>query len=68
MLGEQEEISLTKWRALLTRELTITLEESPEIHKDGANKRHQHYVERCAEQYRKIINRITAAIGKRRAD
>ena len=60
MLSEEEEMSLTRWRDLLGAELAIALEELSKIHKDGANKRHQHYVESCAEQYWTIIARITA--------
>jgi hypothetical protein len=60
MLSEEEEMSLTKWHDLLGAELAIALEELSKIHKDGANIRHQHYVESCAEQYWTIIARITA--------
>ncbi len=68
MPSEEEEMSLARWRDLLGTELTIALEELSKIHKDGANKRHQHYVESCAEQYWTMIARITGTIGKRRTD
>src|ERR1700722_15951784 len=68
MPSQEKEMSLTIWHDLLGRQLTIALEELSEIHKDGANKRHQHYVESCAQQYWKIIARITRTIGKRRPD
>jgi hypothetical protein len=68
MLSEEEEMSLTSWGDLLGTELTIALEELSKNHKDSANKRHQYYVESCAEQYWTIIARITAMMGKRRAD
>jgi hypothetical protein len=61
MPSEEEEMSLTKWRDLLGTELMIALQELAKIHKNGANKRHQHYVESCAEQYWKTIMRITGA-------
>jgi hypothetical protein len=64
MPSEEEEMSFTKWRNLLGTELMIALQELAKIHKDGANKRHQHYVESCAEQYWKIIaSSFNAATG-----
>ena len=68
MPSEEEEVSLTKWRDLLGTELIIALEELAKINKDGANERHQHYVESCAEQCWTIIARITGTMGKRRTD
>ena len=68
MPTEEEEMSLTKWRDLLGTELIIALEELAKNHKDGANKRHQHYVENCFEQYWTVIARITGTMGKRTAD
>ena len=68
MPTEEEEMSLTKWRDLLGTELIIALEELAKNHKDGANKRHQHYVENCAQQYWTIIARITGTMGGTRAD
>jgi hypothetical protein len=68
MPSEEEEVSLTKWRDLLGTELIIALEELAKINKDGANERHQHYVESCAEQCWTIIARITGTMGKGRRD
>jgi hypothetical protein len=68
MPTEEEEISLTKWRDLLGTELIIALEELAKNHKDGANKRHQYYVENCAEQYWTMIARITVTMGGTRTD
>jgi hypothetical protein len=64
MLSEEDEMSFTRWRDLLGTALTIALEELSEIHKNGAQKRHQHYVESCAKQYWTIIARITGTVGK----
>jgi hypothetical protein len=60
-------MSLTRWRALLGTELTIALEELSRIHQEGADKRHQHYVGSCSEQYSTIIARITATMDNRTA-
>ena len=68
MPSEEEEMLLMKWRDLLGTELIVALEELAKIHEDIANKRHQHYVESCAEQYWTIIARITGTMGKRRTD
>jgi hypothetical protein len=67
MPSEEEEMSL-RWRDLLGTELILALEELSKVHKDGANKRHQHYVESCAEQYWTVIARITNPVGKRSTD
>jgi hypothetical protein len=68
MPSEEEEMSLKKWRDLLGTELIIALEELAKINKDGANKRHQHYVESYAEQCWTIIARITGTMGKGKRD
>jgi len=67
MPSQEKQMSLTIWHDLLGRELTIALEELSKIHKDGANKRHQHYVESCAQQYWKIVARITGTIWEKEA-
>jgi hypothetical protein len=66
MLSEDEKISLARWRDLLGTELAIALAELSKIHIEGANKRHEHYVESCAEQYWRIVARTTATMGERR--
>jgi hypothetical protein len=68
MPSDEEEMSLTKWRDLLGMELIIALEDLAKIHKDGANNRHQHYVESCAEQCWTIIATITGTMGEKRTD
>jgi hypothetical protein len=68
MPSEEDELSLRRWRDLLRTELTITLEKPSQSSKDCANKRLQHYLQSCAEQYWIIITRITVMIGKRTAE
>jgi hypothetical protein len=60
MLSEEDEISLRRWHNLLRAELTSALEELSQSKKEGADKRLQHYVQCCAEQYWTIITRISA--------
>lgn len=67
MPSEEDEMSLRRWHDLLRTELTIAFVELSQSRKDGADKRLQHYVECCAEQYWTIIARITSTMGKRRA-
>jgi hypothetical protein len=68
MPSEEEETYLRRWRDLLRTELTIAFEELSPSREDAADKRLQHYVECCAEQYWTFIARITATIGEKGAD
>ena len=60
MLSEEHEMSLRRWRNLLRAEFTIAIAELSQSKKEGADKRLQHYVQCCAEQYWTIITRINA--------
>ena len=60
MPSEEDEFSLRRWHNLLRAELTIALAELSQSKKEGADKRLQHYVQCCAEQYWTIITRISA--------
>jgi hypothetical protein len=62
MPNEEDEMSLRRWRGPLRTELKIAFEELSQSRKDSADRRLQHYVECCAEQYWTIIARITGTI------
>jgi hypothetical protein len=57
MPSREEEMSLAIWQDLLGRELKIAFEELEEIRRRGGSKRHEHYAQSCADQYRTLFAR-----------
>jgi hypothetical protein len=64
MPNEEEEMSLTRWRGLLERELKIALEELGKTGESAKTKRYQRYVESCAEQCWRVFARSSGQAQK----